>query len=194
VEEPPELELPAEPETVTMPRAEADALRRKLAEAERDRRRLEGEQRRAAEERQAEEGKWQELAQQRERELNTERERTARVEREQRIARVASRLKFVDPTDVVGRLTAEEAADDGTAEDALKRIAESSPHLIAKEAPARPEIGQVLSPSEGVPEDGAPKPPLGKAPLRTIEDIDRLSQQEMADRMDEIDWVEGRRK
>jgi len=37
-------------------------------------------------------------------------------------------------------------------------------------------------------QDG-PKPPPGKAPLRTMADVEALSQQEMIDRMDEVDVV-----
>src|SRR5207237_5329625 len=133
-----------------------------------------------------------ELAEQRERELASERAERARAEREQRITRLASKAKFLDPTDVIGRVTAEDGQDDTLTEAALARIAEQSPHLIAKEQQPAPEIGQVLSPAATVAADGAPKAPPGKAPLRTMADLDALEaegQEAVAARMDEVDWL-----
>jgi hypothetical protein len=176
------------PESVTMPKAEADALRRRVAEAEKAQRKFEADRKKAEEDRQAEQGKWQELAEQRDRELNTERAERARVEREQRITRVAGRLKYLDPSDVIGRITADEGADDASVEAALQRIAETSPHLIAKERPATPEIGQVLEPSATA-AAGVPQPPPGKAALRTMEDVEGLSDKEFDARYDEVQVV-----
>ncbi len=89
-------------ETVSMPKAEADALRRRLAEAEKAQRRLEGERKKAEEKSAEEQGKWQEIAQQREKELAETQAQVAKAEREQRVTRLASKLKFIDPGDVVG--------------------------------------------------------------------------------------------
>lgn len=187
---PSEPAKPAEPETVTLPRAEADALRRRVAEAEKAQRKFEADKKKAEDERQAEEGKWKELAEQRDRELSTERGERARVEREQRITRIASRLKYVDPSDVVGRVTADEGVDDASVEAALERIAKASPHLIAKET-ARPEIGRVLAPADPAANAaGRPQPPPGKAPLQSLDEANSLPQAEVVARIDEVEWLE----
>ena len=183
-----------ERKTVTMPRQEADALRRKLAEAERDRRKLEADQRKADEKRQEEEGQHQQLAEQRGRELEAEREKGARVEREARITRLAGRLNFLDPADVIGRVTADEGADDVSVENALSRIAQQSPHLVQKETPPRPEIGEVHSASATTmaattTQDGKPAPPAGKAPLNSLDEWEALPQAERGARMAEADWL-----
>lgn len=185
---------PADPpkeETVTMPKAAAEALRRRVAEAEKAQRKIEADRKKAEEERQAEEGKYKELAEAKDRELAQERAERARVQREQRITRLASKAKFQDPADVIGRISAEDGEDDTLTEAALARIAETSPHLVAKEAPVTPEIGQVLTPSATTTTtttaDGPPKPPPGKAPLRTLEEAEALPQAERLERMPEID-------
>lgn len=184
----------AEPETITLPKAEADALRRRVAEGEKAQRKYEADRKKADEARQAEEGKWRELAEQRNQELAQAHERAGKLERDQRISRIAQRMKFLDPTDVIGRISAEDGQDDTLTEAALARISEVSPHLIAKEQAAVPEIGQVLTPSATTAADGAPKAPPGKAPLRSMADVDQLTQDEMVARMDEIDWVLAQQK
>lgn len=186
-----QMDMPPADDMVHMTKAEEGALRRRVAEAEKAQRKFEADRKKAEEDRQAEQGKWQELAEQRDRELGQERAERARVEREQRITRIAGRLKYVDPSDVVGRVTADEGADDSSVEAALTRIAESSPHLIAKDPPARPEIGQVLTPS--APEanaQGRPQPPPGKAPLQSLDEANSLPQAEVMARMDEVEWLE----
>lgn len=175
-----------EPELSGMTRAEADALRREHAEAERRARKLEADAKKAEEKRKEEEGQHRELAEQRQRELEAERGERAKSEREVRITRLATRLKFVDPTDVIGRVSAEDGADDSAAEAALERIAEQSPHLIAKEAPAVPEIGVVHTPAATATKDPT-QPPPGKAPLETLEQAEALPEKERIARMDEID-------
>ena len=198
VEEPavetPTPEAPAE-ETVTMSKAEADALRRRVAESERNARKLEQDQKKAAEAQAAEQGKWQELAQQREQELAQTRAEAERTAREARITRLAGKHKFIDPSDVISRVTADEGVDDAAVEAALERIAQASPHLVAKDAPAVPEIGQVHSPSPSVvPQNGRPQPPPGKAPLQSLDEANALSVPEAVARMDEIEWLERHQK
>lgn len=193
VTDPPEATPdPPKDETVSMPKAEAEALRRRVAESEKTARKLEAERKKGDEERQAQDGKWKELAETREVELTQARENSARIEREQRITRVASRLKFLDPTDVIGRISAEDGQDDGLTENALARIAEQSPHLIAKDPSPTPEIGQVLAPSTGPgsADDGRPKPPPGKQPLQSLAEVEALPQAEVVARMDEVEWLE----
>lgn len=183
----PDVPEPEQPETVTMPRQEADALRRRLSESEREKRKLADEQKKADEARKAEQGQFQELAEKREQELTAERAERARAEREQRITRLASKAKFVDPIDVIGRITADEGIDDSVVETALERIAKQSPHLVAKEAPPIPEIGQVLTPS-ATPNAGPTSPP-GKAPLRTQADVEALSDADFEARYAEVQAV-----
>lgn len=189
-------DAPAVEETVTMPRAESDALRRSLAEAERKANKLEADRKKAAEEQAAEQGRWQELAQQREQELAEARSTTERVAAEARITRLATKAKFIDPADVIGKVKPDEATDDAAIEAALEKIATQSPHLVAKEAPAVPEIGQVLTPSApGVPgapaaqADGKPNPPTGKQPLQSLDQWEALPQAERGERMAEADWL-----
>lgn len=174
-------------ETVTMSKAEAEALRRRVAESEKAARKLEADRKAAEETQAAEQGKWEELARQREAELTQTRDQAARVERDARVSRIAARMKFVDPSDVVGRVTADEGADDSSVEQALERIAKASPHLVAKETPAVPAIGVVHQPANA-PTTG-PKPPAGKEPLRTQADVEALSQKEFEARYDEVQAV-----
>ena len=181
--------VPVEPveETVTLPKAQADALRRELAEATRKAQKLELEQKKAEEARAAEQGEWQKLAEERAAELERTRGEAERVAREARVTRIATRAGFIDPTDVIGRLSAEDAADDASVEAALEGIASSSPHLVAKEAPAVPEIGIVHQP-DSTP-NTAPTPPPGKAPLRTQADVEALSDKEFQARYAEVQAV-----
>jgi hypothetical protein len=182
----------AEPETVTLPKAQADALRRELAEEQRARKRLEDAQKKAKDEQAAEQGKWQELAQQREGELEKERGERTRVEHEARVTRLASKAKFLDPADVIGRITTDDGADDASVEAALARIATASPHLIAKET-AVPEIGKVHSAANtatpGAAADGKPAPPAGKQPLQSLDEYEAPPQAERLGRMAEMDWL-----
>jgi hypothetical protein len=175
-------------EMVEVPKAEVDALRRQLAEANKAQRKIEADQKKAEEDRQRQQGHWKELAEEKDRELTQEREEKARSDRERRITRIASRMKFLDPADVIHRISAEDSQDDTLTEAALERVAKASKHLIAKEGPPKPEIGQVLEPAATVTGTG-PQPPAGKAPLRTMADVDALSERELAERMSEVDVV-----
>lgn len=194
IEEPQNTPTPEAPAPEDTPKPDAaDGLRRKLAEEERARKRLEDQQKKAKEDQAAEQGRWQELAQQREQELETERQNRAKLEHEQRVTTIASRLKFVDPADVVYRVPMTEGADESTVETQLSQIADRSPHLIAKEAPAKPEIGQVHEPAAGTTPaasaDGKPQPPAGKAPLQSLDEYEALPQTERIERMAEVDWL-----
>lgn len=180
---------PPQEETVTMTKAEAEALRRRVAESEKAQRKIEADRKKAEEERQAEEGKYKELAETKDRELALERSERARVQREQRISRLAAKAKFLDPADVIGRISAEDGEDDALTEAALERLAEQSPHLVAKEPQPRPKIGQVLDPSATSPTQTGPQPPPGKAPLVTQADVEALSEQEFNSRYAEVEAV-----
>jgi hypothetical protein len=178
-----------EKDTVTLSKKEVDALRRQLAEAGKKQRKIEADAKKAEEERQRQDGNWQRLAEEKTRELESERAEKSRIEREQRVTRIATRMKFLDPADVLYRVPADDGADDALTEAALERIAKGSPHLISKESP-KPEIGKVLEPTAAqVAADSGPKPPAGKAPLTSVEDVKKLTEQEINDRWDEVQAV-----
>jgi len=170
-----------DPSKVSVSKAELDALRRKVAEGEKAKRKAETETKQREEQRQREQGEYQKLAETKEREAAEAQNRLARLERDQRVARIATRLKFRDPQDVVDRLTTDEAEDDSLAEEALARIAKAKPYLVDKQ-PDRPQIGQVME--AGVtPEKGGAKAPL------TMDQVDRMTAEEIADRWDEVALV-----
>lgn len=56
--------------------------------------------------------------------------RATTLEQSQRVERIATRLKFRDPTDVLSQLTDDERGDDTKAETKLKAIATAKPYLI----------------------------------------------------------------
>ncbi len=170
-----------DPSKVSVSKAELDALRRKVAEGEKAKRKAETETKQREEQRQREQGEYQKLAETKEREAVEAQSRLARLERDQRVARIATRLKFRDPQDVVDRLTNDEAEDDSLAEEALTRIAKAKPYLVDKQ-PDRPQIGQVMEPGV-TPEKGGAKAPL------TMEQVDRMTAEEIADRWDEVALV-----
>jgi hypothetical protein len=180
-----------EKDTVTLSKKEVDALRRQLAEASKAQRKIEADAKKAEEERQRQDGNWQRLAEEKTRELEAERAEKSKIEREQRVTRIATRMKFLDPADVLYRVPADDGADDALTEAALERIAKGSPHLISKESP-KPEIGKVLEPAAQVAADSGPKPPAGKAPLTSVEDVKKLTEQEINDRWDEVQAVMAR--
>ena len=165
-------------ESVTMPKAEIDALRRKVAEAEKEKRQAARDKAEADEKVQREQGQYKELADAKAAEAAAANAKLAKLERDARVDTIARRLKFRDPADVRGRLSDEEADDDTLAENALEKIAAASPHLIEKAEPPRPEIGRVLDPSAQLP--GQPG-----APQKTVEYYEAMSQKDLADLPDE---------
>lgn len=179
---------PEQEDKVTLSKAELDALRRGQAEAERRAKRLEAEAKKREEDEAAKQGEFQKLAEQRAAELEQERQERTRVEREQRVSRIAARLKFIDPQDAVLRVRGEDGDTEDAALAALERVAEQSPHLIQKDPPAVPEIGQVHEPS-AKPAGTGPQPPAGKAPLRTQADVEALSDAEFTARYQEVEAV-----
>lgn len=172
----PEVEAP---ELVTMNRAEVDALRRKVAEAEKQRRKIEAEAKMAEEGRQAKDGEYEKLAAQRERERDEALAAAERTAREARVTRIAGRLGFLDPEDVVGRVTAEQGADDASAEARLEQIAKTSSHLLRPKDSPQPVIGQVLEPAAA---------PSGKSPL-TMEQVKKMTPEEINERWDDVQQV-----
>lgn len=170
--DPPAADPPAE--TITMPKAEADALRRKVAEAEKQKRQAEREAREREEARLTQQGEFEKLAARREQEAAELRAELAATKRKQRVTTIAARLHFIDPEDVIGRLTDDEADDDVLAEAALERIAEQKPYLVDKPTAPKPEIGRVHEPSADAPA------PNGNGWPKTADDYDRMTQDELA--------------
>lgn len=175
---PPAADPPRPDENVTVPKAELDALKRRVAENEKAQRQAAREARETEEARQREQGEFKELAESKAREAEENRAELEGLRRELRVERIAKKLRFRDPADVRGRLTAEEADDDTLAENALEKIAAASPHLIDTPAAVRPEIGRVLDPSAQLP--GTPG-----SPVKNAEHYEAMSQKDLANLPDE---------
>jgi hypothetical protein len=73
----------------------------------------------------------------------------------------------------------------------------SAPKLTLCESCARqtPTASLIRAPAPAAPQGPVSTPPPGKAPLRTIDEWEKLSQQEQLARMDEVDHLlaEGQR-
>lgn len=65
-----------------------------------------------------------------ERERDEARQEAAKLARTQRVERIAGRLKFRDPSDVIHRLSDDVLDDDSKVERALKDVAKSKPYLV----------------------------------------------------------------
>lgn len=190
VTDPPEDPVVPDPapssETITVPKSELDALRRRVGESEKAARRAAQDAKDAEEKRAAEQGEFQKLAEQRAQERDDALGRLAAQERKTRVAKIAGRLKFRDPEDVIGSLTDEQADDDQLAETALTAIAKAKPYLILGEQ-ERPQIGQVLEPGADPPGTGGPGG--DPRPTLTWEDVQKMTPQEVADDWDRVSKV-----
>ena len=118
-----------ETEMVTMPKQEADALRRQTAEARKAARKAEAEAARAAEEKAKQDGNFKAAAEAAEKRAQEAEQRAIDLERTQRITQIASRLKFRDPGDVRHLLSEDVLDDDRELERALKAIKRDKPYL-----------------------------------------------------------------
>lgn len=127
-------------------------MRRKASEAEK--RAAAAERKLAAQERSKaeEEGRWKELAEAAERERDDLKASLERQEREQIAVSAAARLRFRDPADAQRFLSAEDLADEASADRALKKLAKDKPYLIE---PARERTGAAVggSTSEQIADD-----------------------------------------
>jgi hypothetical protein len=123
------------------------------------------------------------------------------------IAKIATRMGFRDPEDVVGRVSAEDALSDYFIEEALRGIAERSPHLVAPPAPPSTPDGKPLIRTiedwEALPTEAerqacmpeldsilrvdTPVSPGPKPPLRSLAEWEALPQVERQARLDEAD-------
>lgn len=97
-------------------REEADRLKRAADEADRKKK--------------EDEGQFKDLAETEKKRADDLEARLARVETNARVEKVAARLKFRDPDDVVGKLSDDDLKDDSTIEKALKALAKSKPYLV----------------------------------------------------------------
>lgn len=117
--------------TAETTRAEVDGLRRELAEARRAAAKATAAAKKAEDDKAAQQGEWQKLAEQRGAELEEAQQKLAEGERQQRVTRIATRLKFTDPTDAFKFVAAADADDDAKAEAALKQLLKDKPYLAA---------------------------------------------------------------
>lgn len=134
------VEEPAvEAETVTMSKAEADAMRRELAEQRKATKKLASAAEVAERKRLEEEGQYQTLASQAEDRAIVAEARAKELEQRQLISQVASRLKFRDSADAVAHLKDRgiEADDEASVENALAALATEKSYLIEQSVPQR---------------------------------------------------------
>jgi hypothetical protein len=127
------------PETVTMSKAEADAMRRELAEQRKATKKLASAAEVAERKRLEEEGQYQTLASQAEDRATVAEARAKELEQRQLISQVASRLKFRDSADAVAHLKDRgiEADDEASVENALAALATEKSYLIEQSIPTR---------------------------------------------------------
>ena len=132
-------EVAETPETVTMSKAEADAMRRELAEQRRTAKKLASAAEVAERKRLEEEGQYQTLASQAEDRATVAEARAKELEQRQLISQVASRLKFRDSADAVAHLKDRgiEADDEASVENALAALATEKSYLIEQSVPQR---------------------------------------------------------
>ena len=129
----------AAPETVTMSKAEADAMRREIAEQRKATKKLTAASEVAERKRLEEEGQYQTLASQAEERATIAEARAKELEQRQLISQVASRLKFRDAADAIAHLNARgiEADDEAAVENALVALATEKSYLIDNPIPQR---------------------------------------------------------
>lgn len=163
-------------ETTAISLAEYNRLKRVAAEADKARKEAEKEARKRREREQRESGQWQELLDERDETIRTlEAERDeARYEltsfqRRVRVTRAAVRLGFKDPEDAVRFLPEDETEDDASTERALKRLAREKSYLVEQRR------------SSGAPVNGE-----GGAGGLTLEEIQRMSPEEINKRWPEV--------
>lgn len=90
-----------------------------------------------------------------------------------RVQRLASQLNFRDPSDAIALLDDDDTGDDKSAERALRRLAQKKPYLVDRK-------------KGGLPMGGAGGPRL------TMQDVKRMSSDEINDRWTEVQEVMAR--
>lgn len=137
---------------VRMPKSEADALRREVAESRKAKRDAEAKAKADAEKQAAEEGRWSDLAESRQREAEEAAARADAAEykldqfqRDIRVNNLATQLGFKDPGDAIRFLDDEDTGDDESARKALLALAQSKKYLVND----RPRTGGPMGGSNG---------------------------------------------
>lgn len=116
-------------DTITMTKAEADALRRETAEARKAARKAKQDAERAAEEKAKADGDFKAAAEAAEKRALEAEQRATRLEQDTRVQRIAGRLGFRDPQDAARFLDDDELESDQATERALKQLKRDKPYL-----------------------------------------------------------------
>lgn len=87
--------------------------------------------------------------------------RAEKLERDGWLRAAAARASFADPEDAVALVAADEATDQASAEEAVKKLAEAKPHLIGQAGATRP-MGTLPGGAASGP--GTPPPPASDDP------------------------------
>jgi hypothetical protein len=122
---------PAGNETVTMTKAEADALRRELAEARRNQRKAETAAEKAAREKAEKDGDFKKVADEADRKRQEAEQRYEQLERKLRVQAAASRHSARSADDLQAFLTDNELKDDSSVDAGIKRLKREKPYLFA---------------------------------------------------------------
>lgn len=129
-------------ENVTLSKADHDNLQRQLRESRERLDKIEKDRVDAERKRKEDEGKFQELAETEKTRADAAEARATKLEQTQRVERIAGRLKFKDPADVLHHLSDDVLGDDAKVEKSLKDIAKSKPYLIEDgEKPKTRDLG-----------------------------------------------------
>lgn len=171
-----------EDDSTKVPKSELQRLRRIAREADEAEKKRKREAERELEKKKKEEGRWQELLDEERTSTTRERERADKAEtelrsfkRQIRVQRIATALGWKDPTDAYLYIEDEEDMDDDRlTEAALTRVAKRKDWLV--------------NPKKAT---GGPSPGNGTGGL-TMEDIKRMSQDEINRRWDEVQKVMAR--
>lgn len=159
---------PAADETVTLTKAQHEALNRKVAEAEKLRRKTEKDAQDAEKKRLEDEGKWQERAETADKRAETAEAKLKERDQRDSLVDVAKGLKFRNPTIAVTLLPSSVDREDQEAvKAAFEHLATSEPYLV--------DNGSAPPP----PRTGAPAPG-GKTDDLTADDIRRMTTQQVA--------------
>lgn len=169
---------------VRMPRSEVQRLRREAREARKGLKAREREERERREKDMADNEKWKDLAESRderitelEGELEALKLEGTKNERKANIVKVAKRLNFEYPDDAHRFLDVDDMEDETSIESALKNVLRDRPRLKSRRK------------GSGAPIPGDSGDDDGKGGSLSIEDIKKMSPQEVNDRWEEVQAV-----
>lgn len=173
-------------ESVTLTKAEVEALRRQAREGREAQKAADKAKRDAEEHRAKEQGEWQKLAEAAQRERDEAISRAGKVSLRAAATAAAAKANFYDPGDVLLRheIVGIDPEDVSAIEDAVGRIAKAAPHLIRPTEPPRPVIGQVHAPDGVKPTPGGPT-----GPELTWADVQQMNAQQVNERWDDVQKV-----